>query len=154
MSVKQADGATLQAHMESAARQLGGKSSGLPEAPELPRCVHHIWAKFLNLCGRRGSTGFGASRLTSVELEAWGRLHRQAWTLFEVVCMDRLDDVFMEFAAGQAEGGKGKPAGIEGPVSTSQWAGASIIERRQSDPAGAPSPATTPAGFTDGPMSR
>ena len=42
----------------------------------MPFCVEHLWQWFLELNQGRGTGGFGPSRLTYIDIDAWSRLTR------------------------------------------------------------------------------
>lgn len=46
------------------------------EPPELPYCVEHLWRWFCELHLGRGTGGFGPSRVTYADIDAWSRLTR------------------------------------------------------------------------------
>lgn len=95
----QEDGTPLRAHLESYERQTGVPHPMLNDVPELPRGCSQIWHDFLELHGSRGSTGFGAARITFADLKAWQDVRGVILSPWETDTIRKADDLWLsEFA--------------------------------------------------------
>jgi hypothetical protein len=99
LSQPQEDGSPLLAHLEIVWKRTGRKPDILVDAPKLPEGAELLWSDFLELHGSRGSTGWGAARITFQDMKAWGDLrgtHLQPW---EIDLVRKCDDLWLaEFA--------------------------------------------------------
>lgn len=71
--------------------------------PPLPPAMAYLWAAFLRLSSRRGSNGFGPSRLTHLEIETFQRVTGLRLRPWEVALIEALDDIALS-AAGENRG--------------------------------------------------
>jgi hypothetical protein len=95
ISQPQDDGSPLLAHLEAAWRASGKQPQMLADAPTLPDCCETLWLDFIELHGSRGSTGFGAARITYSDLHAYQQvtgLRIQPWQL---ACIRKADDMWL-----------------------------------------------------------
>lgn len=104
---REKDGATLRQHLESVARQHHGK---MPEefleltAIPCPPLLRYLWKAFLELSGARGRGADGSPEaIPYTELEAWMRLTKRSLNVWEVEVLKRLDVLFLNMQAEQAD---------------------------------------------------
>ena len=95
LSQPQEDGTPLLAHLQAYSERAGKLHPMLAAAPALPRGCDQLWRDFLELHGSRGSTGFGAARITFVDLDAWQRVSRVRLSTWEVACIRKADDLWL-----------------------------------------------------------
>lgn len=99
LSQPQDDGTPLLAHLEVVERTTGKQHEMLANAPLLPASCAPLWSDFLELHGSRGSTGWGAARITFADMEAWQRIRGTQLTAWEIDCIRKADDLWLaEFA--------------------------------------------------------
>lgn len=99
LSQPQKDGSPLLAHLQASWRATGNKPDLLANAPKAPEGTEQLWADFLELHCSRGSTGFGAMRITFADIEAWQGVRGVRLDAFETDCIRRVDDLWLsEFA--------------------------------------------------------
>jgi len=94
LAAKQSDGATLREHLEAIERNTGRPPKRLLGALELPDGVGPLWADFMHLHSRRGSSGFGSARITDHDIEAWQRLHSVTLSGWELEALYKADDAY------------------------------------------------------------
>ncbi len=99
LSAPQPDGQPLIAHLRSAEDQTGKAHDLLVNAPTLPRGCTQLWADFLELHGSRGSTRFGAARITFADLAAWQQVRAVPLSAWEIDLIRATDSLWIsEFA--------------------------------------------------------
>ena len=77
----------------SAYRQTGVMPEQL-EPVEVPDCAIHIWGWFAKLSPKR-LMGMGIGPISSLEIEAWCRLHAVSMSPFEVLAIEAIDAVYV-----------------------------------------------------------
>jgi len=99
LSQPQEDGTPLAVHLQTVWDKTGKEPEMLANAPALPIGCASLWADFLELHASRGSTGWGAARITFVDLEAWQRVRGTQLSAWEIDCILKADNLWMnEFA--------------------------------------------------------
>lgn len=83
-------------------RMTGKTPQRLLDAPLLPDGLGQLWADFIHLHSRRGSTGMGPARITDEQIISWQRLHHVALPGWQIDAIYRSDDAF--FASQQKKG--------------------------------------------------
>lgn len=75
------------------------RSTGKPvpelDVPPLPAACKGAWSVFVELCGRRGSNGFGANPIDEARLCYWQQLHGIRLTPWEIDAISSLDGVWL-----------------------------------------------------------
>lgn len=94
------EGSTVRQHLESAWRQSGIKPNALDQV-DLPESTRHIWDYFIELCGARGSNGFGVNPISYAEIKSWSDLTGIITTPTEVAAIKQLDAIFLKYQAKQ-----------------------------------------------------
>lgn len=94
LQAKQTDGATLRAHLQIAAEQLGYLPEELRDAPALPFSMEAHWRWFTDLHFRRSSNGYSPNPISFTELDAWSRLRGVQLSTFDVDAIMQLDTVY------------------------------------------------------------
>jgi hypothetical protein len=102
---RQADGATLQQHYESAMELTGVAPEGL-DGPPLPPAAEHVYRWFGELSSARGSSGFAPAVIGYLDIAAWASLTGQQPTPWEVECLRALDALFLKIHAPAPGGNK------------------------------------------------
>ena len=64
------------------------------EPVEVPDCAMHIWGWFARLSAKR-VVGMGVGPISSMEKEAWCRLHSVSMSPFEVLAIEAIDAVYV-----------------------------------------------------------
>ena len=99
ISQPQEDGSPLLAHLQAVWRMTGKQPAMLADAPAMPEGCETLWRNFLELHDSRGSTGWGAARITFADIDAWQRVRGAALSPFEVESIRRADNLWLgEFA--------------------------------------------------------
>lgn len=99
LSQPQEDGTPLLAHLQAAWRATGKAPAMLTEAPPLPEGLESLWRAFLELHDSRGSTGWGAARITFVDIDAWQRVTGERIDTRELNLIRKADNLWLaEFA--------------------------------------------------------
>lgn len=99
LSAPQDDGLSLIEHLRAVERQTGKVHSLIANGPALPRGCSQLWADFIELHGSRGSTGFGAARITFADLKAWQDVRGVRLDPWELDTIRAVDDLWLsEFA--------------------------------------------------------
>jgi hypothetical protein len=101
---QKADGRPLREHLQAAYRQTGRLPQMLLDAPELPEGCEPLWRDFLSLHSMRGSTGFGASRIGIVEIDAYQRVHGVRFAHWQLEAIRRADIAFLNIKADTDKG--------------------------------------------------
>ena len=95
----QEDGTPLIEHLQRVWENTGEVPAMLRDAPALPPSCAQLWTDFSELHGSRGSTGWGAQRITYLDIEAWQRVNGVMLSAWEIVCIRQADDIWLsEFA--------------------------------------------------------
>lgn len=95
LSAPQDDGSPLLAHLEAVERATGKPHQMLADAPPLPGGCETLWRDFLEMHHCRGSTGFGAMRITFTDMDAWQRLRSTMLKPWEIDLIRRTDDLWL-----------------------------------------------------------
>lgn len=70
----QPDGSTLAEFGASIQEQTGSWPEDIPEPPDIPPALEHLWAWFWQLRTANPSAGFGPAPLSFGEMDAWQRV--------------------------------------------------------------------------------
>lgn len=98
LSQPQEDGEPLLAHLKAYERR-NGPHPMLAGAPAQPKGTEQLWRDFLELHDSRGSTGWGAARITFNDLFAWQKVRGVMLEAWEVDLIRKADNLWMsEFA--------------------------------------------------------
>lgn len=103
LSKSQDDGLPLRAHLENYQRQTGKVHPMLVDPPKLPRGCLQLWADFLELHDSRGSTGWGAARITFADIDAWQRVRGVKLDQWETDLIRKTDDMWLRDFAPKPE---------------------------------------------------
>lgn len=99
LSQPQEDGSPLLAHLQAAWRASGKMPAMLANAPTMPEGCETLWRNFLELHDSRGSTGWGAARVTFADMDSWQRVRGTTLRPWEVECIRKADNLWLsEFA--------------------------------------------------------
>jgi len=96
---------SLREHYAGLAERTGRSIADIAQMPELPTGCEMLWQDFTALSAARGSNGFGPSRLSWADLDAYQRVKGFRFSPWEVEALTRADLAFM------AEMSKRKPKG-------------------------------------------
>lgn len=105
LSAKQPDGATLREHLEAVQARTGRVPATLANAPTLPNGCELLWRAFLQLHGRRASSGFGPTPILYSEIDAYQRVTGHGLAAWEIGAILAADDAY--FASMPKPKGKG-----------------------------------------------
>lgn len=78
----------------SVAERTGVLPDMIANGPAMPDACHGAWAAFCALHERRGSNGFGPSRLSYLELDAYQRVTGDVLLPWEIKAIQQADDEF------------------------------------------------------------
>jgi len=93
-SARGKDGSTLAAHLNQAAKTLGGIEV---DEPEIPEPLVYLWQWFLELhAGRSKMIGLGTGSLTYADLYFWASLTDTRLHNWETTTLMRLDAVWLD----------------------------------------------------------
>jgi hypothetical protein len=67
----------------------------LVDAPPMPSGCEDVWRIFNELHACRGSSGFGPSRISFIEMDAYSRLKGIRLAPWEIECVQRADLAFI-----------------------------------------------------------
>lgn len=95
------DGLALRVHLEAIQRRTGIPPDALANAPTLPDGCEQLWRDFLALHNSRGSSGFGPSRITYADLEAFQRVEDVRLPAWQIDAIRGADGAFMTVHAAQ-----------------------------------------------------
>lgn len=95
LSQPQDDGEPLHAHLEAYERATGKVHEMLIDAPVLPSGLDRLWGDFLELHDSRGSTGFGAMRITFADMNAWQRVRGARLKAWEIDAIRKADNAWL-----------------------------------------------------------
>lgn len=99
LSQPQEDGTPLIVHLQAVADKTGEPHPMVANAPPMPSGCSQLWQDFLDLHGSRGSTGFGAQRITFADLHAWQQVNGVKLSAWEIGCIRKADSLWLsEFA--------------------------------------------------------
>lgn len=87
---------TLRQHLETAWQATGVKPGRLADAPELPHGCADLWRTFLALRASSPGTGFGPSRISFTELDAYQRTMSDNLEHWEVQAIRAADGAYIE----------------------------------------------------------
>lgn len=82
-------------HLLSVERQTGKTPQMLADAPTLPCGCEELWSIFCELSACRGSNGFGPSRITFVDIDAYQRVTGTKLLPWEMKAIRKADDAFL-----------------------------------------------------------
>ncbi len=99
------DGITLREHYQGLAERTGRSFAEIANLPEVPPGCEWLWRDFSALSAARGSTGFGPSRISWAEIDAYQRMRGLRFEQWELDAITRADMAFV------AEASKRKPKG-------------------------------------------
>jgi hypothetical protein len=93
------DGTTPREHLLTVWEKTGEIPAALRDAPPLPLGCEALWDKFQELHKSRGSTGWGAQRITHLDLFAFQHNRSVRFSDRELDLIQKTDDVWLaEFA--------------------------------------------------------
>jgi hypothetical protein len=95
LSQPQDDGLALIEHLRSVERQTGKVHPLVANGPTMPRGCSQLWVDFLELHGSRGSTGFGAARITFTDLKAWQDVRGVRLDAWEIDAIRKVDSLWL-----------------------------------------------------------
>lgn len=95
LSQPQGDGAPLLDHLQAVWRTTGKKPAFLADAPPLPEGCEALWRSFIELHDSRGSTGWGAARITFADIDAWQRVRGAVLGRFDVETIRKADNIWL-----------------------------------------------------------
>lgn len=95
LSQPQDDGTPLLAHLQTASRTMGKLHPMLADAPALPLGCLSLWEHFLELHNSRGSTGWGAARITFRDMVDWQQMRKTQLNQWEIDCIRKADDAWL-----------------------------------------------------------
>lgn len=81
--------------MEAVERMTGQTPQRLIDALPVPVGCIQLWADFLDMHGCRGSNGFGPSRITFMDIDAWQRVNGARLTAWELESIRRADNAYL-----------------------------------------------------------
>ena len=87
----QPDGSTLAEFGASIQEQTGSWPEDIPEPPDIPPALEHLWAWFWQLRTANPSAGFGPAPLSFGEMDAWQRVtgnRLEPWHVDTLLAMD------------------------------------------------------------------
>ena len=105
MFAPQADGSTLAAIARQVERVTGRWPDDIPEPPDIPPELEHLWVWYWQLRTAQPSAGFGPAPLSFGEMDAWGRVTGNRLQPWQVDVLLAMDAAFLEAqakAAGKA----------------------------------------------------
>jgi hypothetical protein len=75
----------------------------LQDLPELPDGLDHLWRCFLELHGSRGSTTYGAARITYMDIDAFCRVTSTRLLWWELQAIRAADNAYLAREAERSE---------------------------------------------------
>lgn len=85
--------------------KTGRMPERLANAPALPAGLEYLWNDFTELHVSRGSTGFGAARITYQDLDSWQRVTGARLECWEIDAIRRADNAYLaSLPKGKANG--------------------------------------------------
>ena len=94
LSAPQEDGSILRDHLDAISERTGRVHPLIADAPPLPEGCDNLWLTFLSLHSRRGSNGFGPSRLTYGEIKDYQTVTNDILEPWEVDAIMKADDAY------------------------------------------------------------
>lgn len=85
----------MKSHLEAFERATGKKHPLLVDAPTLPKELDYLWSDFMDLSSSRSSNGFGPSRITFADIDAWQRVNGVALQPWEIDLIRAADNEFL-----------------------------------------------------------
>src|SRR4051812_47463460 len=90
------DGSTVREHLLAAERATGVTPQALLDVPECPEDCEILWQVFRELHSCRGNNGFGPTRITYMDLDAFQRVSRLELHPWELEAIRRADQRFLQ----------------------------------------------------------
>lgn len=100
----------MREHLENWERQTGQSHPMLSGARSLPAGCEQLWRDFIALSGTRGSTGFGPSRISFSDIDAFQRVKSVTLPAWQIEAIRRADNAFLAHYA-ESNKPKGKKRG-------------------------------------------
>lgn len=85
----------MREHLASVARQTGRLPQRLAEARALPEGLEQLWEDFIDLHGCRQNHGFGPSRITFMDIDAWQRVNHVTLPPWQIAAIRAADNAFL-----------------------------------------------------------
>lgn len=85
----------MREHLANYQKQTGKVHPRMAQAVELPDGCEQLWSDFLDLHASRGSNGFGPSRITFVDIDAWERVNRLKLRPWQIDAIRKADIAFL-----------------------------------------------------------
>lgn len=104
----QPDGSTLAEFGASIQEQTGSWPEDIPEPPDIPPALEHLWAWFWQLRTANPSAGFGPAPLSFGEMDAWQRVTGNQLEPWQVDVLLAMDAAFLTAQPKTAGGGTKK----------------------------------------------
>lgn len=104
----QPDGSTLAEFGASIQEQTGSWPEDIPEPPDIPPALEHLWAWFWQLRTANPSAGFGPAPLSFGEMDAWQRVTGNRLEPWHVDTLLAIDAAFLAAQPKKRAGGGGK----------------------------------------------
>jgi hypothetical protein len=96
LAAPQEDGVALIEHLRAAERQSGQTPEALLCAPPCPEGCGELWSIFRELHACRGSNGFGPTRISYVDLDAYQRVTGTKLQTWEIEAIRRADKAYLD----------------------------------------------------------
>lgn len=103
LSQPQDDGRPLIDHLRFVEKKTGKVHDLIANGPAMPRGCSQLWSDFLELHGSRGSTGFGAARITFADLKAWQDVRGVRLDAWEIDAIRKVDSMWLSDFAPKPE---------------------------------------------------
>lgn len=87
----QKDGSTLRQHLAGSWERSGIEPRRLADAPALPDALEPLWLDFMELHASRANSGFGPSRISFAEIEAFQRVRGGKFLPWQIDAIRRAD---------------------------------------------------------------
>lgn len=89
-------GASVGAHYRQLEKTTGVRYEEGEIAEELPDELAYLWTFFSELHNARSSNGYSPNPIAYSEIAAWSTLTDRRLAVWEVLCLRRLDDLWMK----------------------------------------------------------
>lgn len=96
LNATEEDGQPLIDHLRKVEQQTGKTPQMLLDAPRLPAACEELWRVFSELHSCRGNNGFGPSRITYADIDAFQRVSGVKLSTWEMSAILRADAAFLE----------------------------------------------------------